>query len=392
MPDLEIEEVEPEDPTVACSSYRCRNETPESEVLIDPYNGDAWCDEHIMACARCGELRGEPYTQGVVDGTRFVGAWLCNDCYTPCSGCGAVIYGMERCSDCSEEDVDEEDEVEGLHSYSYKPVPIFRGSGPLYLGVEQEMEFESGREAAEVLRYIRNLDTELLYVKHDGSLSMNGMEIVSHPMSPDYAINEYPWGLQTAIAQNGGVPDNNAGLHIHVSRSAFSKYHLWKFTYFHYANPQFVAAIAGRTSEQWASLGSHPARRRITKPGAVDIAVGDDSLAKQVRRKTGTHSRYTAVNLCNEHTAELRYFASTYDPEVLKGYFDYVKALYAFTNIARVRNRKDNSRDLSGLAFRKWAVESGDYPHFTRLLEIRGIPLTSLGKTVNNVGMTWKEQ
>ena len=76
---------------------------------------------------------------------------------------------------------------------------------------------------------------------------------------------------------------------------------------------------------------------------------------------------------------------------MLRGYFDYLKALYQYTLEAKVRNRQHPERSLSGLAFRKWAVESGNYPHFARLMELRTISMESLGP-VEAAPFTGKEQ
>ena len=387
------------EPTAAdvprCASYGC------AQTPVHTEHSTSFCVEHIETCAICGTVHGSYWINQLEGGERY-DEWACEDCAHSCEDCGEFWFlaDQRRCDDCQydyEHGVDEDEgygEVDGLLSYGHKPQPIFHGEGPLYLGVEQEMEFHTGAGARAVMEWLRDHDPDrdLFYPKHDGSLSMNGIEIVSHPMSPEWALNDYPWELQDLIRDNGGVPDRNAGLHIHVSRDAFTDYHLWKFTYFHYANPIFVEKIAGRDPSQWGSLASKPTRKRMTKPGAVDIMVGDKALHTSIRTKRGDHIRYTAVNLTNRTTAELRYFASTHDSAVLKGYFDYVKALYAFTNIAKIRNRKDPSRDLSGLAFRQWAEASGEYPHFMNLLTLRGIPMTSLGKTANNTGMEWKEQ
>jgi hypothetical protein len=380
-----------------CSVYGC----PTPPTLLDPQRGDWYCTAHATVCAACATLRGTYYVIEVSEGSDHLGDMVCESCAHYCENCGDYwIIDVDECDSCRNAvDYDEDEdgeygEVSGLRSYGYKPEPIFHGEGPLYLGVEQEMEFSTGSGARAVMNWLGEYDrsSSLFYAKHDGSLSQNGIEIVSHPMSPEWAVNDYPWELQELIGSNGGIPDRHAGMHIHVSRDAFTDYHLWKFVYFHYANPTFVERIAGRDPSQWASLNSKPTRKRMTKPGAVDIAVGDRALHTSIRSKQGGHIRYTAVNLSNRTTAELRYFASTYDPAVMKGYFEYVRALYEFTKIAKVRNRKDPSRDLSGLSFRQWAEASGDYPHFMNLLTLRGIPMESLGKTVNNAGMEWKEQ
>jgi len=332
-------------------------------------------------------------------------SYYCEDHHRYCPNCGNEPVGLDtsRCWDCRDEydDDDYEDSPVSLGtpsfvSYSYKPDPNFHGDGPLYMGVEHEMEFERGSGRDAVMQLAAELAPDLFYFKHDSSLTRNGCEFITHPMSPDYAINEYPHDVVRAMAANGGIPDDNAGIHIHLSRAGFAtSYHMWKFLHFHYANPVFVKALAGRDSH-WAQFTSRSAPRRMTKGGAVDLMVSDVSLADMARKyKRGgdaVYERYLAVNVQNAATIELRYFSSTVDPEVLRGYFDYVKALFEFTRIAKVRNRANPSKALSGLAFRQWAEASGDYPHFMRLLSIRSInPSVSLGP-VESAPFPGKEQ
>ena len=69
-----------------------------------------------------------------------------------------------------------------IKNYSYKPEPIFYGSGPLYLGVELEID-KGGEEDsnAQKLLDIANENDERIYCKHDGSIN-DGFEIVSHSL------------------------------------------------------------------------------------------------------------------------------------------------------------------------------------------------------------------
>ena len=77
---------------------------------------------------------------------------LCESCrdeyYVTCSECGQLLRNIEAYYEDSDED-GETPYCEGcyrrkvgdaLHSYSYKPSPIFYGDGSLYLGVELEVD------------------------------------------------------------------------------------------------------------------------------------------------------------------------------------------------------------------------------------------------------------
>lgn len=387
-------------PEETCHS--CGNPAP---TMVLSRHTIALCSACGTVCSVCDEVQYTEDTEIITAGDSLHER-VCSNCAHWCYRCDAVwiLNELETCLACqlTPEEDDDDDEYEdsdsdgaGVHSYNYRPTLVFHGTGPLYLGIEQEMEFPSASNSSAVLEYLRTIDRQeqLFFVKHDGSLHSNGLEIVSHPMAPEWALTDYPFELQQTLREQRGIPNGNAGIHIHVSRDAFTRYHAWKFTYFHYANPAFVQAIAGRDPSQWASLKATAAKRRMTKPGAVDIAVNGMSISSAIRNKWRGGERYTAVNQRNEATMELRYFASTTSTEVLRGYIDYVRALYEFTKIARVRNRKDSKRDLSGLAFRRWAAAEERFPDLMWLLENRSIGTdTSMGSVAVPTGMEWKSQ
>ena len=123
---------------------------------------------------------------------------LCQSCYdmyyTRCSDCNEVIYESEAyyldddedtpyCAQCAEGCR----RSSGIHAYSYKPNPIFRGEGTRFFGVEPEID-EGGEDegnARELLKLADSEEDELIYCKNDGSLS-EGFEIVSHPFTLNF--------------------------------------------------------------------------------------------------------------------------------------------------------------------------------------------------------------
>ena len=129
---------------------------------------------------------------------------LCQSCYdmyyTRCSDCNEILYESDAyymdddedtpyCYHCAEN----YRRCSGIHAYSYKPKPIFRGEGMRFFGVELEID-EGGEleaNAKELLKLANSEADEFIYCKSDGSLS-EGFEIVSHPFTLDYHINEFP--------------------------------------------------------------------------------------------------------------------------------------------------------------------------------------------------------
>ncbi len=217
-----------------------------------------------LTCAFCGEVLNEDTAY------RFRGKIMCKNCYEEntivCDCCGERIwsdedegddrinlcrncyeYNYTHCDNCNRlihnDDAHYEDddsdipycaecirriEDKAIKSYGYKPEPIFYGLGNLFYGVELEID-KGGEESfnAQKLLDIANRNNQMIYCKHDGSIN-DGFEIVSHPMSLDYHINNMNWldVFEKAIELDYRSHNTSTcGLHIHCSRSAFGKTH-----------------------------------------------------------------------------------------------------------------------------------------------------------------------
>ena len=208
-----------------------------------------------------------------------------------CDDCGRIIH-RERaywddddnayCVSCWEE------HCEVIHEYSYTPDLVFHGKGLRHFGVELEID-DGGtvNSNAQKLLDIANKDAENLYIKTDGSLD-EGLELVTHPMTLEYHLNEMPWAEVLRKAQSMGYLSHAAGtcgLHVHISRLAFG------CTY-----EQQEAAIARLlyfVEKFWNSCAG----------------------------------RYTAVNLTNADTVEIRMFRGTLKLNTLKATLQMVNHL-----------------------------------------------------------------
>lgn len=241
---------------------------------------------------------------------------LCQDCYdynyTTCTECGAVIHNDDAyydedsdypyCRDCYDK-IDSE----AIKSYSYKPEPIFYGSGVLFMGVE--LEIDKGGEDngnAEAVLSIANRSAEHIYCKHDGSLN-DGFEMVSHPMTLDYHTNEMNWldVFDEAVSMDyRSHQTSTCGLHIHVNRSAFGDTDeqredvISRIVYFVENHWNELLKFSRRTEEninRWASRYGISTTAKDTYKNAKEKRLG----------------RYVAVNLENYHTIEFRIFKGT---------------------------------------------------------------------------------
>lgn len=258
-----------------------------------------------------------------------------------------------------------------MRGYSYKPAALFHGHSArgLYIGIEQELEPRTrwGLRGEVWDMLDANDRGGLIYAKEDGSL-VNGIELVTHPMSLFYFRTEYPWSLWAPGSGLGQYlrQSSRTGVHIHVSKDAFSKAHMYRFLAFHYLYPGFIETVAGRGSNSYTNVRPfrYPTDYRVLRGGLSHAIISNTSrYAKGDSRGT---SRYQAVNVRNEDTLELRYFRSTVHNKRLLFYADWVEALYEYTEQGWIRSYRPD-RILSPNGMYKWV----DKQHRTRFPELR---------------------
>ena len=160
--------------------------------------GDWLCedcaDRLTVICDHCAERF---YEENIIEDDTHT---LCDHCfdeyYVRCDDCGRIIHrdraywdGDDNayCASCWDE------HCEVIHEYSYTPDLVFHGKGLRHFGVELEID-DGGtvNSNAQKLLDIANKDAENLYIKTDGSLD-EGLELVTHPMTLEYHLNEMPW-------------------------------------------------------------------------------------------------------------------------------------------------------------------------------------------------------
>ena len=234
----------------------------------------------------------------------------------------------------------------------------------MYLGFEQEVEFRgherySRRSGAEkVLATMNNAPEDIVYLKDDGSLS-NGFEIVTHPMTLDYAMNHLKWGGITALKRMGfeSWSASTCGLHIHMSRSAFTDdKHLFKFVKFIYSNRIDLVRFVGRESS-YAKFGLDN-----FVSSWVDYDTGirqQNSLMKMLKNNDTNNDRYCAVNIQNAHTVELRFFKPSLNVTTVQAALQFCKASFDYTDMLTTREVVGNNA-LAFMSFRKWVRNRTD--------------------------------
>ena len=277
-----------------------------------------------VICDHCAERF---YEENIVEDDTHT---LCEHCfdeyYVRCDDCGRIIHRDRAYWDGDDNAYcasywDEHSEV--IHEYSYTPDLVFHSKGLRHFGVE--LEIDNGgtdRYNAEKLLNIANADAENLYIKTDGSLD-DGLELVTHPMTLEYHLNEMPWAEVLRKAQEMDYLSHAAGtcgLHVHISRLAFG------CTY-----EQQEAAIARLlyfVEKFWAELLRFSRRTQSQmNRWAARYGIRLTPSEQMSHAKNSCAGRYTAVNLTNADTVEIRMFRGTLKLNTLKATLQMVNHL-----------------------------------------------------------------
>ena len=269
--------------------------------------------EHSMKCHQCGTLMLKQNSYS----SEISGRRICNDCYTL-----ATNY---------------------IQNYNYKPktFPKLVASyekpacaDTLLFGVEVEMEPTSEKYMVdEEERYkfanifIEHFGRDKILVKHDGTVRY-GIEVVSFPFSwgwlkENAKLWESFFNLMSAnhLTAMDGVT-GGAGFHVHLTKKAFTTFHLYKFLNFLYTESpvqsKFLKIISGRT-RNWQYARFHE----------VD---GGKNLPKVAKCKYNmSRERHSAVSLMYTPTVEVRIFGGTDYYKIFMKNMEFCKSLFEFT-------------------------------------------------------------
>lgn len=281
------------------------------------------CAEDYTPCDDCEELFSSSYLYTDCNGNA-----VCHHCYDwhdwrTCERCGCLI---------SDDDANWDDENEAyycddchssmasnrhFHDYYYKPTPElkFRSSekshpydAPSILTFGVELEVDCGDDHLELAEELDEMG-EPIYMKHDGSLGSEGVEIVTHPCSLAYHQYELRWAEIARVCKSRGFKSHDArtcGLHIHVGREQMGN---------NYDSRRRTAGnLVILTSKLWEELVKFSRRTSgqlsdwASRPNIeLDCEFTDSELTDMALR-TEYDGRYQACNLCNGSTVEFRIF------------------------------------------------------------------------------------
>ena len=271
------------------------------------------CADRYQVCSHCDSL----ITQSEVWASDHE-LTICNNCssfYTICNECDCIVdeddayysNGLDYCHDCYTDRYSD-----CIEDYSYKPDPVFLGETDenLYLGVELEVDYGNNLQSTTKRIYDEFGD---VYMKHDGSLSNSGFEIVSHPATIEYHASELGWKeLMDVCLENGyrSHDTTTCGLHIHLSRAFLGETEQ--------EQELNIAKLIILFDRFWDSHLVPFSRRDYSalhdwadKP-SVECSDSDTETEVVDKIKQYKHSgRYKAINLQNYSTIEFRLFRGT---------------------------------------------------------------------------------
>jgi hypothetical protein len=334
----------------------CGEWVPEDESYTTA-DGDTICEEcyeeDYGTCEDCGEIVRLDDLTRVNPETREE-SWVCEDClgrYTRCDDCGEYFSGdhiwaedddraiCDRCSDdyvvCEDcehiirYDYAHYNEASGcyycdccweehsssaaFHDYGYKPEPELharRGEDlDALLTFGLELEVDDGDDHNDLANDLADLD-EPIYMKHDGSLGSEGVEIVTHPCTLAYHTYQLRWAeiARTCKAHDYTSHDaGTCGLHIHVGRKAMGDDWACReqvaanLVLLSFALKDALLNFSRRTEDQvdqWA---------RFPQWDPEDLRYTTDLDLRSLALRS-YNGRYQAVNLYNDATVEFRFF------------------------------------------------------------------------------------
>lgn len=307
-------------------------------------------DNEYACCGYCGRY-GDPSVTAFTEVQS--GSEVCSGCldneYRHCGGCDEYYMYSSYCTNCDDDDDDDysssSSRRDHVHYYSYKPDPEFHSvaeeTTKVFLGLELEVARTNSRCASAACDALGSLG----YLKEDGSVS-SGFEMVTHPMTHAYARESFPWALLEELSNEGARADSSAGIHVHVSRDGFAgQAHQYSWLKFIYRNENGVTGIARRRGSSWARFGDEQ------RSGVKDHV---KSL-----RACRNAERYSAVNVQNDHTFEVRVFKSSLVKQEVQAALDLVAASVEYTRKLSVPAIIAGGWDWN--AFRTWVSERPEY-------------------------------
>lgn len=218
----------------------------------------------------------------------------------------------------------EDNMPEGLiRGYHKRPELKFFGEGPKFFGLELECDGSDADGSEDDVRAIFKNHMDRFYFNSDGSLS-HGFEAITHPMSPSEML-KIDWEQITNEMENRYYDNDRdtAGIHIHVSRRFFhGEKNIGRLVRMFSENYSEMIKFAHRPEHKAADWAKRV--RGTTRQYAIDWY-----------ENASRAGRYTAVNLQNDETVEIRLFHSLASRQHIMACIQLTDVLTDMANIDR---------------------------------------------------------
>lgn len=260
-------------------------------------------------------------------------------------------------------------EIRGYHEAGpTRPLCATHERTNVFLGVELEVEFAGAYDAMNTLTKI--FDPSEMILKRDSSIR-NGCEIASAPISyarwkQDYVL----WTERLNIMREAGFRSydpGNCGMHIHVSRTAFTPVSLLRFQELVYMNEPLMAFLAQRRNNGYAAFNELDGTNRKVRIAHAMHAMQDmasphqrrsPSRPDQARRqrfevatrripariagiRTALGHRHAALNIATDiPTVEVRIFRGTLNAASFWKNIETVQSLMEFSNVGSIADMR----------------------------------------------------
>lgn len=297
------------------------------DYIVDGY-GRVTCEDCLQwmyYCEDCGDYFTEDDMVAIFDRDGDIVQFVCTGCaetyYNQCPECGrwyidSAFDNGGTCVNCAPEVI--------LPYHSGNPNGLkFHGS-PEYsfihghIGGELEITGLNDRAAADILEACGGYD--FCHFEHD--CSVDGAEIIFQPRTIEAweaarpAVNS----MYDILTEYGCTSEGGNGFHIHISRTAFGATNeeqadaIAKFMRL-FSDDNFLRCcqVAGCTSED-----------------ARDWARNCNEYSKEEQKRIAERcggNRYTAVNVTNRNTVEVRLGRSTMDFDRFYGWMHFIAAM-----------------------------------------------------------------
>lgn len=340
--------------------YYCGDMIPKDNALYD-VNGNALCEccamDNYTICEDCGDLIDNEEIHVIYNYYGDVDRYVCTSCldsYYYCESCGEWFTELargNRCINC------QCDLIADYHDGNPNGIQFhgelnFLSYVQGHFGLEVEV-FGDENTIAENVHDVADFD--VLHFEHDCSVDL---ELVFQPVTIEYMTEHKVMyhDIMQAIQQAGGHSGSGAGLHVHVSRTAFGDTideatarisHIMEL--FSGDNFERMATIAGRDS---CEITDWCRAFRMDKSEMKSLA------------KHGGGNRYNAVNLNNDDTVEFRLGKSTTDADELVNWV---------TLIAYIVRQSASMTDATATDFNAWFFTAPD--SIKRYIESKGVAI-----------------